>query len=86
MLPHHLVTLTCTGLASRTFQAVLSAASWSCVLAHFLFLFQDNVLNIINQIMDVCIPRTAPHGISVSSSPRRSGTTTWPASSGLAPR
>lgn len=57
MLPHHLVTLTCTGLASRTFQAVLSAASWSCVLAHFLFLFQDNVLNIINQIMDVCIPQ-----------------------------
>lgn len=57
MLPHHLVTLTCTGLASPTFQAVLSAASWSCVLAHFLFLFQDNVLNIINQIMDVCIPQ-----------------------------
>lgn len=35
----------------------LSQQPRSCGSAHFLLLFQDNVLNIINQIMDVCIPQ-----------------------------
>lgn len=33
------------------------AARRRCVPAPFLLLFQDNVLNIINQIMDACIPQ-----------------------------
>lgn len=40
------------------FQAVLDSHQWElCFSALCPFLFQDNVLNIINQIMDVCIPQ-----------------------------
>lgn len=41
------------GFAQRSCQA----ARWSCILVSSLLLFQDNVLNIINQIMDACIPQ-----------------------------